>query len=347
MFEAWDSDFIIYSGGIGADWADSIIPEIEKSRSHEKILFVLTTNGGAADEAFKVSRFLQETYGQHFTFGVVSYCKSAGTLATLGAKTIAMGTRGELGPLDVQLIRPDEINNRSSGLNLSQALDFIAEKSYSTFEDVFLKLKARSNGSITTKTASEIACSITTGIYSTIAQSIDAHQLGDMKRAVEVAYEYGVRLGARKDSVRRLVEGYPEHGFVIDLKEAATLFPQARPFSELESFLLKESQNLIVEQLGFDWIMSQCGVPGGLFLHIKPLFVDNSNNPDPHDHSDLPQDTAGQQSVAATEDPVGGGGSGGTSVNSGAEQVASEGPGDLDPPPAGRKPKSRKRDSAN
>ena len=36
-------------------------------------------------------------------------CKSAGTLLLIGATSLIISDRGELGPLDVQLSKPDEI----------------------------------------------------------------------------------------------------------------------------------------------------------------------------------------------------------------------------------------------
>jgi ClpP class serine protease len=40
---------------------------------------------------------------------VSGYCKSAGTLIALGANELAFGEHGELGPLDVQIAKRDEV----------------------------------------------------------------------------------------------------------------------------------------------------------------------------------------------------------------------------------------------
>ena len=60
-----------------------------------------------------------------------------------------------------------------------------------------------------------------------------------MDRANRIAYEYGMRLAqigknASEDAVLKLVAGYPDHGFVIDEREARTLFERVRQPSALE-----------------------------------------------------------------------------------------------------------------
>ena len=48
-------------------------------------------------------------------------------------------------------------------------------------------------------------------------------RVGEYDRAMRIASEYATRLGKanlKDGALRRLVEGYPAHGFVIDKKEA-------------------------------------------------------------------------------------------------------------------------------
>ena len=49
------------------------------------------------------------------------YCKSAGTLIALGASALYMDDRSELGPLDMQVTRGDEIGAMRSGLEQTTA----------------------------------------------------------------------------------------------------------------------------------------------------------------------------------------------------------------------------------
>ncbi len=103
-------------------------------------------------------------------------------------------------------------------------LDVLNEKLFSTFEDSFLKIKHRSRYAITTKTAGEICSSLAVGLLSPISGQIDPLKLGDIQRAINITYAYGMRLGATKDTLDRLILGYPSHSFVIDIDEAAQIF---------------------------------------------------------------------------------------------------------------------------
>jgi len=101
------------------------------------------------------------------------------------------------------------------------------------FEDTFLALTTKSQGRITTKTASHIACELTIGLFGRIYQQIDPVNLGEMCRAMKVAKDYGDRLQARsknlrKDAIYELTAGYSDHGFVIDRDEASKLFLNIR-----------------------------------------------------------------------------------------------------------------------
>jgi len=67
--------------------------------------------------------------------------------------------------LDVQLGRPDELAEVISGLTPIHALSFLHEQAFHMFEQDFLKLIRRSENRIRTKTASEIATKLTTGLF--------------------------------------------------------------------------------------------------------------------------------------------------------------------------------------
>lgn len=72
------------------------------------MLFMLVTTGGDADAAYRLATTLQNHY-ETITCYVTGYCKSAGTLVAIGAHSLVMSDCGELGPVDVQLYKEDEI----------------------------------------------------------------------------------------------------------------------------------------------------------------------------------------------------------------------------------------------
>lgn len=196
----------------------------------------MSTFGGNADAAYIIARHIKRTY-KKFILYVFGYCKSAGTLFALGADEIIMSCHGEFGPLDVQIAKADEIGYRSSGLEISQALEFLSEQAYNLFEKQFLEIKTRSSGVITTKTASEIASSITVGLLAPITSQIEPIKIGEMQRAVNIAYHYGIRLNETPTRVQRLINDYPSHSFVIDFNEAKEIFGNVREPNEKESLL--------------------------------------------------------------------------------------------------------------
>lgn len=230
-----DTDLLIYSGEISDATDHTLINILETKCTGKRVFLLLTTPGGDADAAYRLARYCQLNR-EHFTVGVFGVCKSAGTLLALGAHELVVAKRGELGPLDVQTFRPDEFMQMSSGLTISQALDYLTEKVFESWESIFLQIRAKSQGVITTKTAGELACSIVTGLYSPISDKIDPQRFGEMQRSLHIATEYGKRLGVKEDIVEHLCKNYPAHSFVIDFAEAQQLLQTVRsptPFEEL------------------------------------------------------------------------------------------------------------------
>lgn len=204
-----DSDLFLYSADIDENNADKLIETIRnKSIRRKNVVLILATHGGDPDAAYRITRFLKQTYSK-FTLLVFGYCKSAGTLIAIGADEIVMSDFAELGPLDVQVLRENDFR-RSSGLDLQQALSVLSQEMFSVFEVCFLSTIYRSSGVITAKTAADIASSMAVGLLAPIAGQIDPLRLGELSRSMEVAYEYGIRLNPTlKSSIKKLVSGYP------------------------------------------------------------------------------------------------------------------------------------------
>ena len=213
----------VYSGPIVETHARVLRSAIaEEPPEVRSILLFLTTFGGSADAAYTISRMLQDRFDR-FVLYAAGPCKSAGTLVSLGATEIVMSAHGELGPLDVQARKEDDLMRIGSGLDVVRAIEALRECAWDIFEEHFLEIIKRSGGLVTFRTAAELATSMAVGLLSPISGSIDPLKLGEMRRALDIATEYGQRLGQPKETVRRLVHGYPSHGFVIDFKEAQDL----------------------------------------------------------------------------------------------------------------------------
>jgi membrane-bound ClpP family serine protease len=229
LAEDHDAEVLLYSGEINCAGADRLIELCRRGNRRANVYLCLCTYGGHADAAFRMARALQRSY-ERFTVHIHGICKSAGTLITIGAHELLLSDFGELGPPDVQLEKDDELFGETiSGLNVMQALNSLRDRAFEAFEKSLLELKIKSSGQMTTKSAADVATKLSIGLFAEIYRQIDPARLGEIDRAINIAYAYGERLsrtnGLRDEALATLVTGYPSHGFVIDREEAARLFP--------------------------------------------------------------------------------------------------------------------------
>lgn len=233
---ATDCDIYIYSGVITQEGADQLVNKVLNNPTRRKnSALVLTTNGGDPNAAYRIARILQRHYSSSggFSLYVLGLCKSAGTLIALGAKEVIMTDFGELGPLDIQIPKIDELNHES-GLVYSQALLALRAHAFDFFESCYLTLKERSGGTISTRTASTIASSLAVGLFSPLAEQIDPLKVGEAVRALDISQAYGQRLTKNSTALNSLINGYSDHGFVIDWMEAKELLGNVRLLSQDE-----------------------------------------------------------------------------------------------------------------
>lgn len=148
------ADVYLYSGGIDEPFDYGLIGKAKKHKAHPNAILILTTNGGSADSAYRMMRSLRALYEDgKITVFIPAFCKSAGTLMAIGSDEIVMADISELGPLDVQLRKPDEVGEYSSGLTPLQALSALRAEAFNCFEQHFLTLREKSGRQITAKTA--------------------------------------------------------------------------------------------------------------------------------------------------------------------------------------------------
>jgi hypothetical protein len=241
-----DADVYLYSGPISEPTDDRVVDDCMGRTRRKNVVLILSTYGGDPDAAYRIARCFQRNYS-HFTVMVAGFCKSAGTLLLIGANQLVLFEQAELGPLDIQLRKADELLEKSSGLTPMQALTVLNQRALSVFEEGFLKLKL--DLLLGTKTAADIASSLAVGLYQPIFGQVDPMRLGEMDRAVRIAFEYGTRLDAnsknlKEGALERLVAKYPSHEFVIDAEEAGEIFKQVRPPTNDEKALVRHIKPL-------------------------------------------------------------------------------------------------------
>lgn len=228
-----DAAIVTYTGDIDKFGFDCLVSELglgllREAQSRRNILLAMTTNGGNADFAYKIARALQTSF-ESFHLYVPLFCKSAGTLMALGAKSLIMNQWAELGPIDVQLRQRDEIYETRSGLMLREAFQGLRQETLLLFKNLLLEIKWLGGGSVSLEMAANLAAALTGEVMKPIYKQVKPDSLGNDLRDLNVASEYAKRLvikgkNSNDRSIKRLVNAYPSHDFVIDYEEASELF---------------------------------------------------------------------------------------------------------------------------
>ncbi|HEY1396645.1 MAG TPA: hypothetical protein VF536_11050 [Roseateles sp.] len=226
-------DVVAYAGPVTVDGYERLSDLLESQKRHCDVLLILETAGGDPDAAFRMARALGFHYRRVHAL-IPRHCKSAGTLIALGASALYMDDRSELGPLDMQVSRGDEIGAMSSSLEQSTAASMLLAQYMDAFK---ISLADMCDFGLSTKVASEIAANLAAKLIRPLAEQVDPHRMAEMHRAVSIAHAYGQRLAERggnigQEALAELVSNYPSHSFVIDRKEARSLFRRVWPVQE-------------------------------------------------------------------------------------------------------------------
>jgi hypothetical protein len=255
--QALNADIYVVSGPMYPPAEDEMSALLSRGTPKPNALVLLTTFGGLANVSYCIGRALRHCYSgtdRRLVMFIHTKCKSAGTLLAIAADELVMSGTAELGPLDVQMRKPDELGDVISGLTPVQALEFLEERTFDTFEYFAFELIKRSLGQITTRTAFNVADTLMTELFRPIYAQLDPNRLGEYHRNMLVAMEYGKRLNAGnlrlgERSLRELVYNYPSHDFWIDRAEAESLFSRVRPPTDDERALANLLQDVIASDM--------------------------------------------------------------------------------------------------
>lgn len=262
------ADVFLYNGAIARGYDYQFIELVRTSRAHSQAILFLVTQGGDPDAGYKISRYLQEAYDRH-TVIVSGVCKSAGTLIAVGAHELAFSPYGELGPLDIQTYKTDNLAERQSGLTIQEALDALAAAAVRKHGQIFSSIITTTNAIVSFPTAAKASAELVNGLFAPIFAQIDPYDVGDKARAMRIATEYGKRLSAhtrnlKAKTLETLTKTYPSHSFVIDFKEAKELFNSVRRISDEE--------NAVVSSLD-DWCREEAAT-SPVLLHLSKVISD-------------------------------------------------------------------------
>lgn len=247
-----DHDYWLISHTINRDLHAKLTKAITQKKN-EKCTIFLTTFGGDPDGGYRIARCFRHHY-KHVRLVVPSFCKSAGTLIAISANELAIGDFGELGPLDIQVSNPNELQQNSSGLDIQQALQVNFQHALEVFTKTLVDIKH--GGRLSTKLAGEFASAMAVGLVAPLYAQIDPNRLGELQRAMRIAHEYGARLNRysnnlKTDALERLVAGYPSHSFVIDRKEAKELFTNVSAPTQEEQDLCDSIWQVLATETAF------------------------------------------------------------------------------------------------
>lgn len=208
--------------------AETIIDCADSIDCGKKLTVVLHTSGGNPHAAYRLATFLQKRTGG-FEVVVPKKAKSGGTLFVLGAMKIIMGQMAELGPLDMQ-VRDEESESWDSALNETKALQTLSREAlvlYAEKMQVLQKLHRWKKF----ETRNRIATDFVNEMIRPLVEKIDAVHYTKMARIMEIMKKYGMSLMNRagyptvknKKVVESLGEDFPDHSYIIDLRDAKDL----------------------------------------------------------------------------------------------------------------------------
>jgi len=221
------SDVFFLAGEITRPRAELVENMLAARTRRDSVLFVLVSQGGDPDAAFRIARAFQFYYTKASCF-IPGWCKSAGTLIALAASTLYVGDLGELGPLDIQVPKQDELDEAASGLLIDSTMKTLETTALRMFINVLKGI--RKDTGVTTKMAAELAAKMVVGLMGPVFSQVEPLRIGENARAMNITRAYGARLNLVSkilpdlNALDYLVSAYPDHGFVIDRKEAKTIF---------------------------------------------------------------------------------------------------------------------------
>jgi len=209
-----NADIYLYNGPITTvGYVELIGAIVAPIYSTKKAILLMTTYGGSAEAGYKIARYFQRFY-EEFWLYPTSVCASAGTLIAMGANGLYMAPFSELGPLDVQLAKRNELAEFKSGLVTKAALEKLRDEALWFGENFMLEIKRNGGRNLTFDTCSNIATAVCSAVFGELYKKIDPEILGQDDRDLKAAQEYGFRLARQggnisEESIKTLVHDLP------------------------------------------------------------------------------------------------------------------------------------------
>ena len=102
--------------------------------------------------------------------------------------------------------------------------------------------------------AIKLAMQFSSAVSNPLLCQIDPYDIGENARYLDIGNEYGIRILTRylkwdrekaTDLTKKLVRGYPHHGFVLDVDELKSLGLAARYAEDQEMVIVEEMRGFL------------------------------------------------------------------------------------------------------
>lgn len=249
---------LVIWGPLDEEFFAEVLPFAKKNKYAdknriEKLNIILHSDGGDPHLTYKVARVLR-TYFKEITVYVPYSAKSGATLLCLVADEIVLSPGSDLGPLDTQIIDPNDPRKYISALEVTESLKEAAEFLYT---EIRVMLRQLREAKLTRSELLSIVTQLTEVMGQLLFKQVELAMFTACKRALETITRYGVKLLMQRGIKERkavniildLVEGYPCHLFAIDIDEAGKIDLPARETNVDEYRGLDELCNEISDML--------------------------------------------------------------------------------------------------
>lgn len=195
----------------------------------------LDSGGGDAHAAYKLALMLRAV-SSHVRVVIPDYAKSAATLLAIAADEIYLAPGADLGPLDGQMVDEGSVSGSISALSIAHAADEVARDAVQMAMDGGADLLAITG--LSRAQTIEAMLKFSARFSRPLVCQLDPKVVHSAKQTLKVTAKYAELLLEEVGNedpqgvAKALVEIFPTHGYVISVKEAASLGLPIKPIAE-------------------------------------------------------------------------------------------------------------------
>ena len=171
----------------------------------ERLFLLIQSPGGGVISSFKVAKLIRENVKEVVSF-IIHFAMSGGILIVLASNKIVMGPISHVSPIDIQMKYKEDFISSNDIIRAFRGVSALFEKI------------PEENAPYSWKVLAEKLDPIM------IQEAMNVNELAKTYALKLLTHEYSSLKNRAEEIVRRLVEGYPTHDYVIDYKELKEIF---------------------------------------------------------------------------------------------------------------------------